>query len=143
MLYGSNPFLNRPASLRPAMELTAPVIAVKQLRRGDTVGYGSRWQAQTNCEVAVVSIGYADGYPRGIKPGTPVWLNGRREVVLGRISMDMMTVSVSGVAPALGDRVELWGRQIAIEEVASQAGTLSYVLMCALGNRIPRIYQEN
>ena len=142
MLYGANPFVSRSVDLRPVMELTAPVIAVKQLRRGDRVGYGSRWQAQADCTVAVLAIGYADGYPREIKLDTPVGLNGQRETVLGRISMDMLTISVSGAPPSIGDRAELWGQHVAIEEVAAQAGTLSYVLMCGLAARVPRIYQE-
>ena len=142
MLYGANPFVSRSVELRPVMELTAPVIAVKRLRRGDRVGYGSRWQAQDDCTVAVLAIGYADGYPREIKPDTPVELNGQLEAVLGRISMDMLTISVSGTPPSVGDRAELWGHHVAIEEVAAQAGTLSYVLMCGLGTRVPRVYQE-
>ena len=142
MLYGANPFVSRSVELRPVMELTAPVIAVKRLRRGDRVGYGSRWQAQDDCTVAVLAIGYADGYPREIKPDTPVELNGQLETVLGRISMDMLTISVSGTPPSVGDRAELWGHHVAIEEVAAQAGTLSYVLMCGLGTRVPRVYQE-
>jgi len=142
MLYGANPFVSRSAELRPVMELTAPVIAVKQLRQGDSVGYGSCWQAQDHCTVAVIAIGYADGYPREIKPNTPVRLNGQRETILGRISMDMLTISVTGASPSVGDRAELWGDGIAIEEVAAQAETLSYVLMCGLGARVPRVYQE-
>ena len=142
MLYGANPFVSRSVELRPVMELTAPVIAVKRLRRGDRVGYGSRWQAQDDCTIAVLAIGYADGYPREIKPDTPVELNGQLETVLGRISMDMLTISVSGTPPSVGDRAELWGHHVAIEEVAAQAGTLSYVLMCGLGTRVPRVYQE-
>jgi alanine racemase len=142
MLYGANPFVSRSVELRPVMELTAPVIAVKRLRRGDRVGYGSRWQAQDDCTVAVLAIGYADGYPREIKSDTPVELNGQLETVLGRISMDMLTISVSGTPPSVGDRAELWGHHVAIEEVAAQAGTLSYVLMCGLGTRVPRVYQE-
>ena len=142
MLYGANPFVSRSVELRPVMELTAPVIAVKRLRKGDRVGYGSRWHAQDDCTVAVLAIGYADGYPREIKPDTPVELNGQLETVLGRISMDMLTISVSGTPPSVGDRAELWGHHVAIEEVAAQAGTLSYVLMCGLGTRVPRVYQE-
>ena len=142
MLYGANPFVSRSVELRPVMELTAPVIAVKRLRKGDRVGYGSRWHAQDDCTVAVLAIGYADGYPREIKSDTPVELNGQLETVLGRISMDMLTISVSGTPPSVGDRAELWGHHVAIEEVAAQAGTLSYVLMCGLGTRVPRVYQE-
>ena len=82
MLYGANPYLDQAVSLRPAMSLTAPVIAIKALRAGDTVGYGSRWQAEQACNVAVLAIGYADGYPRQIQAGTPVWLNGQRETIL-------------------------------------------------------------
>ncbi|MDA7718873.1 alanine racemase, partial [Pseudomonadales bacterium] len=121
--------------------LTAPVIAIKALRAGDTVGYGSRWQAEQACNVAVLAIGYADGYPRQIQAGTPVWLNGQRETILGRLSMDMMTVSVSSKAqPLIGDRAQLWGKDLAIEEIARQADSLPYVLMCGLGPRVTRTY---
>jgi alanine racemase len=141
MLYGANPYLDQAVSLRPAMSLTAPVIAIKALRAGDTVGYGSRWQAEQACNVAVLAIGYADGYPRQIQAGTPVWLNGQRERILGRLSMDMMTVSVSSKAqPLIGDRAQLWGKDLAIEEIARQADSLPYVLMCGLGPRVTRTY---
>ena len=141
MLYGANPYLDQAVSLRPAMSLTAPVIAIKALRAGDTVGYGSRWRAEQACHVAVLAIGYADGYPRQIQPGTPVWLNGRRETILGRLSMDMMTVSVSSEAlPLIGDRAQLWGKDLPIEEIARQADSLPYVLMCGLGPRVTRTY---
>ena len=141
MLYGASPYLDQAVSLRPVMSLTAPVIAIKSLRPGDTVGYGSRWQATEACNVAVLAIGYADGYPRQIQAGTPVWLNGQRETILGRLSMDMMTVSVSSKAlPLIGDRAQLWGKDLAIEDIARQADSLPYVLMCGLGPRVTRTY---
>lgn len=144
MLYGANPYLDQAVSLRPAMSLTAPVIAINALRAGDAVGYGSTWRATSACTVAVLAIGYADGYPRQIQPGTPVWLNGQRETILGRLSMDMMSISVTSKAPPLiGDRAQLWGEDLPIEEIAQQAGSLPYVLMCALGPRVTRSYHES
>ncbi|MBT6246401.1 MAG: alanine racemase [Gammaproteobacteria bacterium] len=143
MLFGANPLLDRTVDLSAAMRLTAPVIAVKNIRPGETIGYGSTWTASSPGRIGVIGLGYADGYPREIAKGTRVYLNGYEEEIVGRISMDMLSVSFSSEQTAqLGDMAELWGQRIPIESIAGQAETLSYTLMCNVSSRVPRSYTE-
>jgi alanine racemase len=143
MLYGATPFtdLVPNASLSAAMSLVAPIIAIKTLQQGDTVGYGSRWMAGKKCRIAVVAIGYADGYPREVTIGTPVWINGKRRRLIGRVSMDMLTVELQDEdIVSIGDSVELWGKNLPVEEISACAGTIPYTLMCGVSRRVPREY---
>ncbi len=129
--------------LQPTMTLTARLIAVNQLRAGDSVGYGSTFTAEGPMRVGVVACGYADGYPRHAPSGTPVLVDGVRSRTLGRVSMDMIVVDLSAVPQArLGSEVTLWGQAstgavLPIDEVAHVAGTVGYELMCALAQRVP------
>ncbi len=140
-LYGGTPCAGRPAvgfGLRPAMTLRSTLIAVQKLERGDCVGYGSRWRATQPCRVGVVACGYADGYPRVAPEGTPVAVDGHIVPLAGRVSMDMITVDLSGAPDAIvGSTVELWGEQVSIDTVAELSGTVGYELMCALAPRVP------
>jgi alanine racemase len=129
--------------LQPAMSLTAQVIAVQHLQPGECVGYGSSFVAEQGMRIGIVACGYADGYPRICPTGTPVLIDGVRSRTLGRVSMDMLAVDM-GPAPeaGFGSRVTLWGRAangacLSIDEVAAQAGTVGYELMCALAQRVP------
>jgi len=143
MLYGANPLLDRTVHLSAAMRLTAPVIAVKNIRPGETIGYGSTWTASLPGRIGVIGLGYADGYPREIAKGTRIYLNGYEEEIVGRISMDMLSVAFSsGQTAQVGDIAELWGPRISIENIAGQAETLSYTLMCNVSSRVPRSYTE-
>ena len=139
MLYGGTPG-GRPAKdygLRPTMTLRSEIIGIQQLQAGDTVGYGSRFQAGGPMTVGVVACVYADGYPRHAEHGTPVLVDGVRTTLVGRVSMDMMTVDLSPVANArIGSKVTLWGDGLPIDEVAQSAGTIGYELMCALAPRV-------
>ncbi|HSH89118.1 MAG TPA: alanine racemase [Ramlibacter sp.] len=129
--------------LEPAMTLTARIISVQQLAQGDTVGYGSSFTADAPLRIGVVACGYADGYPRHCTTGTPVLVNGVRTRMVGRVSMDMLTVDLTPVPDAaIGTEVTLWGRAsngalLAIDEVARAAGTVGYELMCAVAPRVP------
>lgn len=124
--------------VRPAMTLASRLIAVQTLHPGQAVGYGSRWAAQRPMRVGVVACGYADGYPRTAPDGTPVAVDGVRTRLVGRVSMDMITVDLSSLPQAgIGSRVELWGSRVPIDEVANLAGTVGYELMCALAPRVP------
>ena len=119
------------------MTLRSEIIGIQQLQAGDTVGYGSRFQASGPMTVGVVACGYADGYPRHAEHGTPVLVDGVRTTLVGRVSMDMMTVDLSPVANArVGSKVTLWGDGLAVDEVAQSAGTIGYELMCALAPRV-------
>ena len=144
MLYGASPFAELSAGelgLRPAMSLRAEVIALREVQAGETVGYGGSWQATHDTRIATVSCGYADGYPRHAPSGTPVWLQGQRVPLAGRVSMDMLCVDV-GVLPSvqLGSEVELWGQRLPVDEVARAAGTLGYELLTRVTARVPRRY---
>ena len=129
--------------LQPAMTLRSRLIGVQQLQPGDSVGYGSSFRAEQPMRIGIVACGYADGYPRHCGSGTPVLVDGRRSVTVGRVSMDMLAVDLSTVPAAdLGSEVTLWGRGpngslLAIDEVAQAAGTIGYELMCALAARVP------
>jgi len=129
--------------LRPTMTLSARLIGVQQLAAGDSVGYGSRFKAERAMRIGVVACGYADGYPRHCDTGTPVLVSGVRTQLVGRVSMDMLTVDLTPVPDArIGSDVTLWGNAgngavLSIDEVAHAAGTVSYELMCAVGSRVP------
>jgi alanine racemase len=139
MLYGGTPGGRSAADygLRPTMTLRSEIIGIQEVEAGDTVGYGSRFEASGPMTVGVVACGYADGYPRHAPHGTPVIVDGVRTTLVGRVSMDMMTVDLSPVANArIGSKVTLWGDGLPIDEVAQAAGTIGYELMCALAGRV-------
>ena len=125
------------------MTLRSRLIGTQLLQVGDTVGYGSSFTAERAMRIGVVACGYADGYPRSATTGTPVLVNGVRTQMVGRVSMDMITVDLTPVPIThAGTEVTLWGRgphgtQLPIDEVARAAGTVGYELMCALAPRVP------
>lgn len=139
MLYGGTPG-GRSAQdfgLRPTMTLRSEVIGIQHIGPGDTVGYGSRFEAEGPMTIGVVACGYADGYPRSAPHGTPVIVDGVRTTLVGRVSMDMMTVDLTPVPNArIGSKVTLWGDGLPIDDVAQAAGTIGYELMCALAPRV-------
>ena len=146
-VYGSAPdFPEHDAAhweLQPAMTLAARVIGVQQLAVGDTVGYGSNFTADAPLRIGVIACGYADGYPRHCGTGTPVLVDGVRTRIVGRVSMDMITVDLTALPEAgFGSEVTLWGRArngavLPIDEPAQAGGTVGYELMCALAQRVP------
>ncbi|PHV05947.1 alanine racemase [Janthinobacterium sp. BJB412] len=139
MLYGATPGGRSAAEfgLRPTMTLSSEIIGTQDIAAGDAVGYGSRFQAERPMRIGVVACGYADGYPRHAPLGTPVLVDGVRTRLVGRVSMDMLTVDLSGLPNAgVGSKVVLWGEGMPIDEVAEAAGTIGYELMCALAQRV-------
>lgn len=141
MLYGGSPGGRSAAAfgLQPAMTLRSELISVQQLEAGDSVGYGSTFTADRPMRIGVVACGYADGYPRHAPTGTPVLVGGVRTRLLGRVSMDMLSVDLSPVpGAAVGSPVVLWGEGLPIDEVAEAAGTIGYELMCAIAPRVRR-----
>lgn len=146
MLYGASPFLNGNGGddgLRPVMTLTARLIAIKQLKAGDAVGYGGSWRCSHDTTLGVVGIGYGDGYPREISADTPVRVNGQPSHVVGRVSMDMITVDLSRVrAPRVGDSVTLWGEGVPAETLARAANTIPYTLFCGVQARVRFAYTQ-
>lgn len=142
VLYGASPSGDwqdiASSGLQPVMSLTSEIIGVQQLNPGDGVGYGYRYHAQQAQRIGVVACGYADGYPRHAPSGTPVWVDGVVTQVVGAVSMDMITVDLTPCPQAgIGSKVELWGDQVKIDQVAKAAGTVGYELMCALAPRVP------
>lgn len=142
MLYGVSPFADRPASafgLKPVMTLSSHIISTKQVSAGEPVGYGCTWTASQDTPIAIIGIGYGDGYPRHARHGTPVLVNNVVCPLVGRVSMDMIAVDISAVPDArVNDRVVLWGEGLPIEQIASVAGTIAYELFCSVTDRVER-----
>ena len=145
MLYGASPFgfpQPQASQLQPVMQLDSRVIAVHQIAASEPIGYGSRFVTGRPSRIGLVAMGYADGYPRHARDGTPVLVDGQRTTLVGRVSMDMLTVDLTDLpGTGLGSHVRLWGKGLDAGEVASHADTISYQLFCNL-NRVPRHYQD-
>jgi len=140
MLYGASPFLGGRAAahgLRPVMTLRSRLIAVNRYRHGDRIGYGGTYVCPGDMPVGVAAVGYGDGYPRHAPSGTPVLVRGERAALIGRVSMDMISIDLRGVPGAqVGDPVVLWGEGLSIEEIAECAGTIPYQLTCGITPRV-------
>jgi alanine racemase len=146
MLYGSSPLPGKVGAelgLVPAMTVESRLIAVHELEAGETVGYGATFRCPERMRVGVVAVGYADGVHRILPTGAPVLLHGLRAPIVGRVSMDMITVDLRHLPQAqVGDTVTLWGAGLPAEEVAAWAGTLAYELFCGLTNRVHFIHRS-
>ena len=148
MLYGGSPFTNRTAEeigLLPVMTLRAKIIAINNVKAGGTIGYGATHRCRQYTRVGIVSIGYADGYPRSAKNGTPVLVNTkqgpRRAGLLGRVSMDTIAIDLTGLDTVkIADDAVLWGDGLSADEVARYADTISYELFCKVTKRVEFVY---
>ncbi len=142
MLYGISPFADQTGTemgFKPAMHLCSEIIAIHDCKAGDSIGYGSRYQCRQDTRIAVVAIGYGDGYPRHVRDGAPVWVAGQQAKLAGMPSMDMLTVELPADSWAtIGDQVELWGEHIAVEEIAAYANTVAYELVCQITARVKK-----
>ncbi|MGZ5120243.1 MAG: alanine racemase, partial [Burkholderiales bacterium] len=140
MLYGCSPFPDSTGAdigLKPAMTLASELISIRELAAGDAVGYGGVFVAEQPIRIGVVACGYADGYPRHAPTGSPVLVGGTLTRTIGRVSMDMLSVDVTGIGDArVGTRVVLWGEGNPVERVAHAAGTVGYELLCAVAPRV-------
>lgn len=143
MLYGANPFpqdTELTAQLRPVMTLRSRIISVRELPVGEPVGYGARFVAQRPTRVGVVAMGYADGYPQFAPNGTPVLVDGQVCPLIGRVSMDMLTVDLTDHPQAgIGTPVQLWGEAPRPGALAAHCNVSAYQLLCGL-KRVPRVY---
>ncbi|AJI95944.1 alanine racemase [Yersinia ruckeri] len=142
ILYGASPSGKvadiADSGLQPTMSLHSKILAIQDLSKGHSVGYGSRYLASETQRIGIVACGYADGYPRHAPTGTPIWVDGVLTRTLGTISMDMLMLDLTSCPQAMiGSQVELWGKNLPIDEVAAAAGTVGYELMCALASRVP------
>lgn len=146
MLYGGSPVNGEAAekfSLKPVMSLRSRLLSIRELAAGEAVGYGSGWMTPEHMRIGVVAIGYGDGYPRHATNGTPVLINGQRVPLVGRVSMDLITVDLRGCEGAReGDEVLLWGTGLPADEVATYANTIAYDLFCGLTRRVTFEYRE-
>jgi alanine racemase len=121
----------------PAMTLATRLIAINRVQKGEHVGYAATYECPEDMPIGVAAIGYGDGYPRSASSGTPVLIDGVRAPIVGRISMDLITIDLRNVPTAkVGDRVTLWGRELPVEEIARHAGTISYDLTCGMTKRV-------
>ena len=140
-LYGVSPFQDEPAGkfgLKPVMTLETSVLTVREVKRGESVGYAGAWRAQRDSAIAILAAGYGDGLPRHLANGTPVLIGGTRYPLVGRVSMDMIAVDVTD-APRIvaGNRGIVWGGGLPVEEIASHADTIAYELLCGVSQRVP------
>ena len=147
MMYGVSPMLNtsgKDHQLKPVMRLTTKVIAIRDVDAAQGVGYGGSWQSAQPTKLAVVAMGYGDGYPRHAKHGTPVVIAGKRYGIAGNISMDMISVDIGENADGIkvGDEVVMWGPELPVEEIAQCADTISYELLCNITPRVSYEYQR-
>jgi len=143
-LYGENPLaIQYPLPLRPAMSLRAVVIAVRDIEPGESVGYDGCWTAVRPSRIATLGVGYGDGYPRHAANGTPVWIRGQRVPLVGRVSMDSITIDVTDCAGvAVGGEATLWGPELPAAVIAEWARTASYELFTGVGRRVTRAYAD-
>jgi alanine racemase len=148
-LYGVNPTPGRSNPMRSAIRLEAHIVQVRTVPKGETVGYDAAWTAKHATRIAVVAVGYADGYLRAASasdeaPGGDAIVAGKRCLLAGRISMDLLAVDVSALpenAARRGDLVTLIGDAISVDDVASKAGTIGYEVLTSLGRRYHRVYR--
>ena len=144
MLYGANPLGARShIALRPVMTLRARVIAIRDLGIGESVGYNECWRSTRPSRIATLGIGYGDGYPRHVRTGTPVLINEYRASLVGRVSMDSLSVDVTDCKRvAIGDEAIMWGAEPHVSIIANHADSISYELVTSLGNRVIREYES-
>lgn len=146
MLYGVSPFIAGQmvdSGLQPVMSLQSRLIALNQYKKGDAIGYGGSWSCPEDMPVGVVSIGYGDGYPRHAPSGTPVLLNGKRVPLVGRVSMDSISLDLRSQPDVqVGDWVTLWGKGLPVEEIAAAAGTIPYELLCGVTGRVDFLEEQ-
>lgn len=141
MLYGSTPFADKDVNeldLKPVMSFEAEIIALNQIQAGESVGYGSTFTATNSMQIAIVSIGYGDGYPRAYVKPNYVAIDKQLTPVIGRVSMDMIAIDTTNLQVKVGTKVELWGKTRLVDDVANANGTIGYELLCRLSNRPQR-----
>jgi alanine racemase len=148
-LYGVNPTPGQSNPMQPVIELQAHVVQVRNVPRGETVGYNAAWTTKRASRVAVVAVGYADGYLRAAsasddRPGGNALVAGRRCPIAGRVSMDLLAIDVTDLpdsAARRGDLVTLIGGGLSVDAVANAAGTIGYEVLTSLGRRYHRVYR--
>jgi alanine racemase len=144
-LYGINPQPGRPNPLRQAVALDARIVQVRTIQAGDAVGYGARYVADGTRRIATIAVGYADGWLRALSGRGRAYIDGVRVPIAGTVSMDSITLDVTGVPDARlqpGMTVELLGPHQHVDAVAAEAGTIGYEVLTRLGSRFERRYSS-
>lgn len=140
MLYGVSPFPHQSAALwglKPVMRFLSSITVIHHYPPFACLGYGGTWHSPNPSIIGLVAVGYGDGYPKHIAANTPVWVRGREVPIVGRVSMDLLSIDLTHHPEAqLGDEVELWGPHIAVERIAKSAGTIGYELLCQVTDRV-------
>lgn len=147
ILYGVSPLENQSTGAdfgcQPVMSLTSSLIAVREHKAGEPVGYGGTWISERDTRLGVVAMGYGDGYPRAAPSGTPVLVNGREVPIVGRVAMDMICVDLGPQATDLaGDPVILWGEGLPVERIAAMTKVSAYELITRLTSRVAMKYVD-
>lgn len=142
MLYGVSPLSNceNDINIKPAMTLVAPVISIKKCKQGEKIGYGHTYEFKKDTMIASLGIGYGDGVSRNLTNTGKVFFEDNYFNIVGRISMDIITIDIEDKKIDIGANVELWGDNINIKEVSDSINTIPYELMCGLGDRLQRKY---
>ena len=146
-LYGAEPLDVRSPRLEPVLRWRTAIARLKELPPGHAIGYGTTFHTTRPSRIATLPVGYADGYRRGLSNWGEVLVRGKRAPVVGRVSMDLVTIDVTDIDDAaVGDEVVLLGRQgndeIPAEEIAAKLDTISYEVFCGIGKRVPRVYRD-
>jgi alanine racemase len=144
-LYGGNPLTGKPNPMQGVVSLTAPVLQVRDVAAGDGVGYGATWKAERQSRIAIVGVGYADGLMRAMSWPAKVCIAGQMAPIVGRVSMDMITIDVTDMTPGhvhRGTKAELLGANIGVDDWAHWSGTLSYEILTSLGRRYAKVYSS-
>lgn len=137
MLYGVCPFGKIDTKLKPVMQFSAPIISIKTIQSGESVGYGRTWTSAQKTTLAIIAVGYGDGYPRHAKNGTPVLIKNTLCPLVGRVSMDLICVDIGSMNAAIGDQVTLWGNeQLRVETIAKYSDTIAYTLLTGVSDRV-------
>jgi alanine racemase len=145
-LYGgaphTGPNTRQPNPMQPVVTLAAPILQLRQIAPGDSVGYCATFHAARPSVIATIPLGYADGVLRAASGGAQALIRGRRAPIVGRVSMDLITLDVTDLpGVAVGDMAELFGPGLPVDEAATSWGTISYHLLTGLSRRIPRVYE--
>ncbi|QJC30228.1 alanine racemase [Enterobacteriaceae endosymbiont of Neohaemonia nigricornis] len=144
LLYGASPTSKwediKNLSIKPVMTLQSKIIGIQKLMPGETVGYNHQYCTNKKRRIGIIACGYGDGYPKNISNNTSILIHGTITKILGTVTMDMIAVDLFNIPTAkIGTKVELWGDNIKIDNIAQSANTISYELMCAISSRVPRI----
>ena len=140
-LYGLNPTPETDNPMRPVVKLEARILQVKKIAGGETVGYGASYRAERETNVATVALGYADGFLRSLSGRGTLYYNGHACPVIGRVSMDAVTVDAGTQTPRSGEMLEILGAHQSADDLAAAAGTIGYEILTSLGNRYRRVYK--